>query len=95
MGRVVILQGCEKSHEIVDLNEVYESYESYELRINEKFLDEAVENAGEEAGIIYAEHYNNKEKLKALKSMLEIPLMRNVVIINQLPDDDPDNIFYP
>ena len=92
MGRVVILQGHETPHEIVDLNEVYESYE---LRINEKFLDEAVENAGEEAGIIYAEHYNNKEKLKALKSMLEIPLMRNVVIINQLPDDDPDNIFYP
>ena len=92
MGRVVVLQGRETPHEIVDLNEVYESYE---LRINEKFLDEAVENAGEEAGIIYAEYYNNKEKLKALKSMLEIPLMCNVVIINQLPDDDPDNIFYP
>ena len=87
MGRVVILQGRETPHEIVDLNEVYESYE---LRTNEKFLDEAVENAGEEAGIIYAEHYNNKEKLKALKSMLEIPLMRNIVIINQLSDT-----FYP
>jgi len=92
MGRVVILQGRETPHEIVDLNEVYESYE---LRTNEKFLDEAVENAGEEAGIIYAEYYNNKEKLKALKSMLEMPLMRNIVIINQLPDDNPDNIFYP
>ena len=93
MGRVVILQGREAPHEIIDLNEIYNFYE---LSTSEEYIDKALKNAGEGGGrVIIAEYYNNKERLKALKSMLEMPLMRNIVIINQLSDDNPDNIFYP
>ena len=87
MGRVVILQGHETPHEIVDLNE---EYNFYELSTNEEFIDKAVRNMEEGSGVMIVKYYRDKEKLRALKSMLEIPLMRNIVIINQLSDT-----FYP
>ena len=45
MGRIVILQGHETPHEIVDLNE---EYNFYELSTNEEFIDKAVRNMEED-----------------------------------------------
>jgi len=86
------LQGHDKPHEIINLDEVLSFYEK---RTSEEFINETIENTEEDlVAVRIAKHYDEKEKLKALKEMLKIPF--DVVIINQLPDDDPDNIlFYP
>jgi len=88
MGRIVILQGRKTPHEIVDLKE---ALNFYELTTNEERIDRMAKNVrDEEMRLMLTELYNNREKLKSLKSMLKIPF--DVVIINQLPDD---MLFYP